>query len=150
MGMPADSADLGKLMRSYGIDSGGVPVYRGPQTFPGIMEQTQPGQGSAYGQLSGYPTIRPYPFADPRFSLTPLSNTAPNVPRPLLSPPLSLTPLSNTAPNVPRPPTNRANKKSARTAAKKPQSKLPRVFDQRPSVLWRSGAEGNRGGGGGQ
>ena len=129
MGMPADSADLGKLMRSYGIDSGGVPVYRGPQTFPGIMEQTQPGQGSAYGQLSGYPTIRPYPFADPRFSLTPLSNTAPN---------------------VPRPPTNRANKKSARTAAKKPQSKLPRVFDQRPSVLWRSGAEGNRGGGGGQ
>jgi hypothetical protein len=117
MGM---SADLGELMRSYGLD-GNVPVYRSPQTFPGILEQTQPAQGNLagqasgnpYGQLSGMPTIRPYPFQDPRFSLTPLSNKAPNVPRAL-----SLTPLSNKAPKVPRlsPPIKLSNKTSARAS----------------------------------
>ena len=88
MGMSAGNTGLGELMRSYGLD-GGVPVYRCPQTFPGILEQTQAPQapqGSPYGQLSGMPTIRPYPFQDPRFQfnnlpLTQLRTKAPKVPR---------------------------------------------------------------------
>jgi|TARA_R110000751_G_scaffold90211_1_gene177196 hypothetical protein len=84
MGTSAGNTDLGELMRSYGLD-GNVPVYRSPQTFPGIMGQTQAPQGNPYGQLSGYPTIRPYPFQDPRFQfdnplLTPLSTKEPIVP----------------------------------------------------------------------
>ena len=87
MGMSAGNTGLGELMRSYGLD-GNVPVYRSPQTFPGILEQTQAPQapqGSPYGQLSGMPTIRPYPFQDPRFQfdkplLTPLSTKEPIVP----------------------------------------------------------------------
>jgi len=149
MGM---SADLGELMRSYGLDNG-VPVYRGPQTFPGIMEQTQAPQGSPYGQLNGMPTIRPYPFQDPRFSLTPLSNKAPNVPRalsnkaPNVPGALSLTPLSNKAPKVPRlsPPIKLSNKTSARAsrqglpgAPRRPE-RTTRFDMSKPRILSRSG-----------
>lgn len=133
MGM---SADLGELMRSYGLD-GNVPVYRSPQTFPGILEQTQPAQGSPYGQLNGMPTLRPYPFQalnqnqEPSFQFN-------NLP---------LTPLRTKAPILPKqfPAISTRSPSKSVSAQKKP---LPDLFDQRPSPLWRSGAEGNPGGGG--
>ena len=122
MGM---SADLGELMRSYGLDNG-VPVYRGPQTFPGIMEQTQAPQGSPYGQLNGMPTIRPYPFQDPRFSLTPLSNKAPKVPR--LSPPIKLSNKTSA----------RASRQGLPGTPRRPE-RTTRFDMSKPRILSRSG-----------
>ena len=104
MGMSANSGSgipsgetPGGLSQAYGQAlgmDGDVPVYRLPQNLPGILQQdaTSPGSlasqasGGSYGQLNGMPTIRPYPFQDPRFQfnnlpLTQLRTKAPKVPR---------------------------------------------------------------------
>ena len=105
MGMSANSGSgipsgetPGGLSQAYGQAlgmDGDVPVYRLPQNLPGILQQdaTSPGSlasqasGGSYGQLNGMPTIRPYPFQDPRFQfdnfqLTPLRTQKPKVPKP--------------------------------------------------------------------
>ena len=95
-GIPSGETPEG-LSQAYGQAlgmDGDVPVYRLPQNLPGILQQdaTSPGSlasqasGGSYGQLNGMPTIRPYPFQDPRFQfgnfqLTPLRTQKPKVPK---------------------------------------------------------------------
>tara|TARA_R100001530_G_scaffold106876_2_gene74667 strand:+ start:165 stop:548 length:384 start_codon:yes stop_codon:yes gene_type:complete len=82
MGMSAntDENPYGQVLGS----NDGVPVYRLPQNFRGALQQDAT-SSAPYGQILGMPTIRPYPFQDPRFQfdnfqLTPLSTQMPKVP----------------------------------------------------------------------
>ena len=100
MGMSANTGEnpYGQVLGS----NDGVPVYRLPQNFRGALQQDAT-SSRPYGQILGMPTIRPYPFAHPSFSLTQLSSAVPNVPS-AAAPALSLTPLSTKKPKVPKRP----------------------------------------------